>query len=66
MRRALRVSAAATIAGAVSLFSSPDARATSALEFPDNGSEQEGRGGASRFSISSLTDDAKNHEGEPP
>jgi long-chain fatty acid transport protein len=45
MRRALRVSAAAVFA--VSFICAPRlARATSVEEFPDNGSEQEGRGGA--------------------
>jgi long-subunit fatty acid transport protein len=44
MRRALRVSAAA---GILALASVPRvAHATSVEEFPDNGSEQEGRGGA--------------------
>jgi len=44
MRRALRVSAAAALA--VVAFAPRVARATSVEEFPDNGSEQEGRGGA--------------------
>ena len=44
MRRALRVSAAAVLA--VVAFAPRVARATSVEEFPDNGSEQEGRGGA--------------------
>src|SRR5580692_12924139 len=44
MRRVFRVSAAAVLA--VGLFSPRLAHATSAEEFPDNGSEQEGRGGA--------------------
>jgi long-subunit fatty acid transport protein len=44
MRRAFRVSAAAVLA-ALSFFPRI-ARATSVEEFPDNGSEQEGRGGA--------------------
>jgi long-chain fatty acid transport protein len=44
MRRALRVSAAAVLA--VAAFAPRVARATSVEEFPDNGSEQEGRGGA--------------------
>lgn len=44
MRRAFRVSAAAVLA--VLAFSPRVARATSVEEFPDNGSEQEGRGGA--------------------
>jgi long-chain fatty acid transport protein len=44
MRRALRVSAAAVLA--VVAFAPRVARATTVEEFPDNGSEQEGRGGA--------------------
>ncbi len=44
MRRAIRVSAAAVLAAAA--FVPRVARATSVEEFPDNGSEQEGRGGA--------------------
>jgi long-subunit fatty acid transport protein len=44
MRRALRVSAAAVLAAAA--LAPRVARATSVEEFPDNGSEQEGRGGA--------------------
>ena len=45
MRRALRVSAAASLVLAV-CSAARVARATSVEEFPDNGSEQEGRGGA--------------------
>jgi long-subunit fatty acid transport protein len=44
MRRAFRVSAAAALA--VAAFAPRVAHATSVEEFPDNGSEQEGRGGA--------------------
>jgi long-chain fatty acid transport protein len=44
MRRFLRVSAAAALA--IAAFAPRVARATSVEEFPDNGSEQEGRGGA--------------------
>ncbi|HEY3822418.1 MAG TPA: outer membrane protein transport protein [Polyangiaceae bacterium] len=44
MRRAIRVSAAAVLA--LAALSPRVARATSVEEFPDNGSEQEGRGGA--------------------
>jgi long-chain fatty acid transport protein len=44
MRRAFRISAAAVLA--VLAFTPGVARATSVEEFPDNGSEQEGRGGA--------------------
>jgi long-subunit fatty acid transport protein len=45
MRRALRVSAAASLVLSV-CSAARVARATSVEEFPDNGSEQEGRGGA--------------------
>jgi long-chain fatty acid transport protein len=44
MRRAFRISAAAVLA--VLAFTPGVAHATSVEEFPDNGSEQEGRGGA--------------------
>lgn len=49
MRRALRVSAVSCIAlssALASLTCTRSARATGVMEFPDNGSEQEGRGGA--------------------
>jgi long-chain fatty acid transport protein len=46
MRRVLRVSAAAILAVLPVVLASRAARATSAEEFPDNGSEQMARGGA--------------------
>ncbi len=49
MRHALRVSAVSAIAPALvlsALLSSRAAHVTGVIEFPDNGSEQEGRGGA--------------------
>lgn len=46
MRRALGVSAVAALTSVAALLVPRVARATNVEEFPDNGSEQEGRGGA--------------------